>query len=80
MNEREMLGAVQSHHFVELVYSFQDSTNLHLVTEFLPGGDLMGLLIRRTAISENETASYCAEIAIAINHVHQLGYVHHDMK
>jgi len=31
---------------VELHFSFQDENNLYLLMEFLPGGDLMALLMK----------------------------------
>lgn len=37
---------------VKLLYSFQDQAYLYLVMEFLPGGDLMTLLIERNVITE----------------------------
>ncbi len=36
----------------------QDDSNLHLVMEFLPGGDVMSLLIREDTFSEEATKFY----------------------
>lgn len=43
-DERDIL-ADGSEWIVKLLYSFQDQANLFLVMEYLPGGDLMTLLI-----------------------------------
>lgn len=65
---------------VELAYSFQDEENLHLVMEFLPGGDLMALLMKEDVLTEDATRFYAAEAVLAIDAVHTLGYVHRDLK
>jgi len=47
---------------VELKYSFQDDENLYLVMEYLGGGDLMTLLIKKDILTEEEAKFYIAEI------------------
>ena len=48
--------------------------------EFCGGGDLMGLLIKKDILKENATRFYMSELAAAINCVHDLGFVHRDLK
>ena len=48
--------------------------------EYLPGGDLMGLLIKEDKLSETTTRFYAAEMVMAIESVHELGYIHRDIK
>jgi serine/threonine protein kinase len=43
--------------------------------EFLPGGDLMSLLIKEDTFSEDVTRFIMAEAAQAISSVHALGYI-----
>lgn len=59
-----------------LQYAFQDRENLYLVMEYLPGGDLLGLMIRNGAFDEELARFYLAEIALALNALHSMGYVH----
>lgn len=61
--ERDILTESQDSWIVTLYYSFQSSTHLYMVMEYLPGGDLMGLLIKKDTFSERETMMYVAEIA-----------------
>jgi protein-serine/threonine kinase len=42
----------------------------------LPGGDLMTMLIKYEIFSEHISRFYMAEIILAIDAVHQLGYIH----
>lgn len=51
-----------------------------MVMEFLPGGDLMGMLQKKEIFPEEKTKQYIAEIAMAIASVHALGYIHRDLK
>ena len=64
----------------KLHYSFQDAHNLYLILEFLPGGDLMGMLMKEDIFTEEATRFYCAEAMMAIAAVHALGYIHRDLK
>ena len=61
---------------VQLFYSFQDATHLYLIMEFLPGGDLMTMLIKYDTFSEDVTRFYMAQCVMAIEAVHQLGFIH----
>ena len=58
---------------VTLHYSFQDAHNLYMVLDFLPGGDLMGLLIEKDLFSEAATRQYACELVLAVSAVHALG-------
>merc|ERR1740133_785518 len=40
---------------VKLHYSFQDEEFLYLVMEYIPGGDMMSLLMKRDVLTEEET-------------------------
>jgi len=63
-----------------LHFSFFDESHLYMVMEFLPGGDLMSLLIKEDTFSESVTLFFMAEAAQAISSVHALGYIHRDIK
>ena len=49
-NEQMMLQAVQHPFIINLWGSFQDATNLYMVMDFVPGGELFTLL-RRSNVS-----------------------------
>ena len=79
--ERDVLTrAAQSPWIVELKYSFQDAHCLYLGMEYLPGGDLMTLLMKKEILSEEEGRFYAAEILLGIEATHQLNYIHRDIK
>lgn len=66
----------KSEWITRLQYGFQDRENLYLVMEYLPGGDLLGLMIRNGAFDEELARFYLAEIALALNALHTMGFVH----
>ena len=74
--ERDLMAAADNPWLVKLHYSFQDDTYLYLVMEFCGGGDLMTILMREDILTENQTKFYIAELAAAINAVHELDFVH----
>lgn len=78
--ERDVLIKAKNHWVVELKYSFQDERHLYLVMEFLAGGDLMTLLMRKDILSEEESRFYIGETILAIETIHNLNYIHRDLK
>ncbi|WCJ35423.1 Protein kinase family protein [Euphorbia peplus] len=79
-SERNLLAEVDSRCVVKLFYSFQDSDFLYLIMEYLPGGDIMTLLMREDILSEDVARFYIAESVLAIHSIHQHNYVHRDIK
>jgi protein-serine/threonine kinase len=65
---------------VRLFYSFQDKHFLYFVLEYMPGGDLLGLLIKKDIFEEDFARFYFAEIVQAIEEIHKLGMIHRDIK
>ncbi|KIX94365.1 uncharacterized protein Z520_09751 [Fonsecaea multimorphosa CBS 102226] len=79
--ERDILADSKDNPWlVKLHASFQDNTYLYMLMEFLPGGDLMTMLIKYEIFSEDITRFYMAEIVMAIEAVHKLGFLHRDIK
>ncbi|KAF9646002.1 kinase-like protein [Thelephora ganbajun] len=78
--ERDVLAESNSPWVVQLYYSFQDPAYLYLIMEFLAGGDLMTMLIKYDTFSEDVTRFYIAECVLAIEAVHNLGFIHRDIK
>lgn len=78
--ERDALAESDSEWVVKLHTTFQDDRSLYLLMEFLPGGDLMALLIKYQIFPEDVTRFYAAEIIMAIEAIHKLGFIHRDIK
>lgn len=78
--ERNALVSVDSKWIIKLHYTFQDDVYLYFVMDYLPGGDLMFWLIQKQTFSEEETKFYIAELILAVEEIHKMGYVHRDLK
>ncbi|RYC64900.1 hypothetical protein CHU98_g1292 [Xylaria longipes] len=79
--ERDFLVASEgSRWIVPLISSFQDSGNLYLVMDYMPGGDFLGLLIRENILSEPVAKFYVAEMILCIEEAHSLRCIHRDIK
>ena len=65
---------------VRLHYSFQDRDFLYFVLDYMPGGDLLGLLIKKDIFPDAFAKFYFAEIVLAIEEIHKLGMIHRDIK
>lgn len=71
-----MLAEVASHFIVKLYYSFQDAEYLYLIMEYLPGGDMMTLLMREETLTEMVAKFYIAQSVLAIESIHKHNYIH----
>uniref|UniRef100_A0A8C1ZLP7 non-specific serine/threonine protein kinase n=1 Tax=Cyprinus carpio TaxID=7962 RepID=A0A8C1ZLP7_CYPCA len=79
--EREVLLKGDRRWITELHYAFQDDNHLYLVMDYYVGGDLLTLLSKfGDRIPEDMAQFYLAEMVMAIDSVHRLGYVHRDIK
>ncbi|XP_054778365.1 uncharacterized protein LOC129286421 isoform X2 [Prosopis cineraria] len=78
--ERNLLAEVDSNCIVKLYCSFQDDDYLYLIMEYLPGGDMMTLLMRKDILSEDEARFYVGETVLAIESIHKHNYIHRDIK
>ena len=79
-NEQLFMSKAKSPWIVELKASFQEDDYLYLVMEFLPGGDLMSLLIKKDKLTEEEARFYIAELILAVDSIHKLDCIHRDIK
>lgn len=78
--ERNLLAEVDSNCIVKLYCSFQDNEFLYLIMEYLPGGDMMTLLMRKDTLTEDEAKFYIGEAVLAIESIHKHNYIHRDIK
>lgn len=78
--ERDIMASRSSEWITALQYAFQDKKSLYLVMEYLPGGDLFSLMIRNGAFDEDLARFYLAEMTMALDALHTLGFVHRDIK
>ncbi|XP_051882440.1 serine/threonine-protein kinase LATS2 [Pristis pectinata] len=78
--ERDILAEADNEWVVKLYYSFQDKDSLYFVMDYIPGGDMMSLLIRMGVFPESLARFYIGELTLAIESVHKMGFIHRDIK
>jgi serine/threonine protein kinase len=57
-----------------------DRRRSYLVTEYVPGGTLGDLLKARRPLPEPEAISIARQVCAALEHLHESGFVHYDLK
>ncbi|PNF42325.1 hypothetical protein B7P43_G05285, partial [Cryptotermes secundus] len=79
--ERDVLVYGDRRWITNLHYAFQDDNNLYLVMDYYCGGDLLTLLSKfEDRLPEDMARFYIAEMVLAIGSIHDLHYVHRDIK
>ncbi|XP_042494848.1 probable serine/threonine protein kinase IREH1 [Macadamia integrifolia] len=78
--ERDILISVHSPFVVRFFYSFTCRENLYIVMEYLNGGNLHSLLRNLRCLDEDVARIYIAEVVLALECLHSLCVVHHNLK
>eukprot|EP00117_Sycon_ciliatum_P005950 scpid82562/ scgid3663/ Rho-associated protein kinase 1; Rho-associated, coiled-coil-containing protein kinase 1; Rho-associated, coiled-coil-containing protein kinase I; p160 ROCK-1 len=77
--ERDIMAKADSEWIVKLFFAFQDPMYLYMVMEYMPGGDLVNLMAEYD-ISESWARFFTAEVCLALDKIHSMGFVHRDVK
>jgi hypothetical protein len=81
MAEKEaMVDCIGSEWLVHAHLTMQDSDFLYYIMDFIPGGDFLGLLTKHGLFEEEWVRFYAAEVALALDELHRLGWIHRDLK
>jgi serine/threonine protein kinase len=80
MNERRLLALLKHPFIVNMQYAFQDSHNLYLAMDLMPGGDLRYHFGKRRRFNESETKFFVACIITGLEYLHVNGIIHRDIK
>eukprot|EP00189_Rhodosorus_marinus_P003340 CAMPEP_0113962682 /NCGR_PEP_ID=MMETSP0011_2-20120614/6064_1 /TAXON_ID=101924 /ORGANISM="Rhodosorus marinus" /LENGTH=534 /DNA_ID=CAMNT_0000974589 /DNA_START=202 /DNA_END=1806 /DNA_ORIENTATION=+ /assembly_acc=CAM_ASM_000156 len=82
VDERLLMQLSVGHPFlVQLRYAFQTRKRFYLVTNFCEGGDLYYYMYHsQSGLSEIEAKGVCAEVLLALEHIHKLGFIYRDLK
>ncbi|OHT06835.1 Serine/threonine-protein kinase Sgk1 [Tritrichomonas foetus] len=78
--ERSILGKVKHPFIVEMNFAFQNATKFYLIMEYVPGGELFGLIKRSKMLPLTQVRLYIAEMALALQYLHKIGIVYRDLK
>lgn len=79
-SEKQILQDMAHPFIVGLKYAFQTEEKLYLVLDFLSGGELFFHLKEETKFGVERAKFYCAEIVLAIEHLHKHDIIYRDLK
>ena len=80
LTERKILENSKHPFISKLNFAFQDEEKLYLLTDFMPGGDLMHKLISYGKLDINIVKIYASEILLALEYLHQRNIIFRDLK
>ncbi len=79
-HEIRIQAGLDSPYLVRAYDAGKDGNVHYLVTEYVPGSDLRRLIRNNGPLSMNEAAMIISQAALGLQHAHDLGMVHRDVK
>ena len=80
LDEKNILSEGQCEFLLSLSFFFQSPERIYFVTPFMKGGDLYHKLKEDGYLPEDLVRFYTAQIAIALQHLHEFGIAYRDLK
>ncbi|XP_058127268.1 rho-associated protein kinase 1 [Anopheles ziemanni] len=77
--ERYIMAHANSEWIVQLHFAFQDTKYLYMVMDYMPGGDIV-CLMNMYEIPEKWAVFYTMEVVMALDTIHNMGFIHRDVK
>ena len=80
LDEKNILSEGQCEFLLPLSFFFQSPERIYFVTPFMKGGDLYHKLKIDGYLPEDLVRFYTAQVAIALQHLHEFGIAYRDLK
>jgi serine/threonine protein kinase len=80
LDERAVLLKAMHPFLVSAHFTFQTETELFLVLDYVPGGELFRVLHEEGMFPEPRARLYAAEILLGLGYLHSIGCVYRDLK
>jgi calcium-dependent protein kinase len=80
MREVSVLSKLDLPNIMKIYEVIESPSAYHIITEFIPGGELLEIICKEKKLSEKLAARYMYDIMTAISYFHSHGIVHRDLK
>jgi len=82
LTEREVLATAKHPLIISLYYSFQSRSRIYFVMDYCAGGEFYGSLQMqpKKCLTEDQMRFYAAEVLLALEYLHAMGFVYRDLK
>ncbi|KAL7750187.1 serine/threonine protein kinase, AGC [Sorochytrium milnesiophthora] len=82
LTEQDILASANHPFLITLYHSFQTQRNIYFCMEYCLGGEFFRTLQSRPtrSLKEEEARFYMAEVLLALEYVHFMGYIYRDLK
>lgn len=78
--ERQIMEMINHKYIMRLRYAFQAKDKLYMITDYCSGGELFFHLKRMRRFTEGMMRFYSAQIALALQHLHEHNIMYRDLK
>jgi len=78
--EKDILYNIEHPFIVGMDYVFQNAQRIFFIMEFVQGGELFRHLVKQRRFPESQAKFMIAQIAIAIQHLHDKKIIYRDLK
>ncbi|KIP06125.1 hypothetical protein PHLGIDRAFT_107386 [Phlebiopsis gigantea 11061_1 CR5-6] len=78
--EVQILQRLQHPNICQLKEVFYEENYIHLVLEWVPGGDLLDYIVKRGGLPEDESQHITYQLCEALAYIHSQGIAHRDLK
>ena len=80
ISEIKIMKRLEHPFILTLHYAFQTPTEIYLILDYCPNGDLLDLIEKRQKIDEQTSKFYLAEIILALEYLHSKDIIYRDLK
>ena len=78
--EFDMLAQFNHPNVILVAEIFESEDSFYSVMEFCEGGELFNYIVKKTRLSEDESAYFFYQLICGLEYIHSLGIVHRDLK
>ncbi|KJE90477.1 hypothetical protein CAOG_08549 [Capsaspora owczarzaki ATCC 30864] len=78
--EAQIMSRLRHPHVIELFETIETEDRYCLVMEHCGGGEVLDYIVAHEKLNERETRRFARQLVSALDHIHQRGIVHRDMK